>query len=113
MTLKGIFLLNPLILFHYFEATRQNLPGSRRRQNVGINQNVTRSAPQASSSAAAVGSQPVSLTMTVAHNERGDLRQFSAGSNISRLAEEEKVEQLKHMNLVSNIAFSKTVSCNP
>ena len=76
-----------------------NLP--KRRPGVTSNQPATRSAPQGSTSHGAV---PVSLAMTSgARDNKSEMRQFSAGSNISRasrLAEEEKVEQLKHMNLV-------------
>ena len=76
-----------------------NLP--KRRPGVSTNQPASRSAPQASTSH---GAAPISLSMTtVAKDNKSETRQFSAGSSISRTsrqAEEEKVEQLKHMNLV-------------
>ena len=74
-----------------------NLP----KRRPGASQQASRSAPQGSTSH---GSAPVNLTMTtVAKDNKSEMRQFSAGSTISRTsrqAEEEKVEQLKHMNLV-------------
>ncbi|KAL4236440.1 Cytosolic carboxypeptidase-like protein 5 [Mactra antiquata] len=92
------------------ESTRNNVSQARRRPNAPTNQTVSRSAPQASTSSGSQpasltsGAQPVSLTMTNAGPDSKE-RQFSAGSSwsqLSRLAEEEKVEQLKSMsNLVS------------
>lgn len=76
---------------------------TRRRPNAPNSQQVSRSAPQASSSS---GSQPVSLTMTTAAMDTKEGRQYSAGSNLSqlsRMAEEEKVEQLKNMSSLVNI----------
>lgn len=85
------------------ETTRPNLSQNRRRPNAPNSQPGSRSAPQASSSS---GSQPVSLTMTTVAVETKE-RQFSAGSNISQLskmAEEEKVEQLKNISSLMNLA---------
>ena len=75
-----------------------NLP--KKRPSVTPTQPGSRSAPQVST---AHNTTTVSLHMTVTKDSKGELRQFSAGSNMSlksRQAEEEKVEQLKHMNLV-------------
>jgi hypothetical protein len=94
-------------------ATRTNMAQSRRRVSGGNNQPVSRSAPQTST---ASGSQPVSLTMTTAAIDTKESRQFSAGSDlsqmsqISKMAEEEKVEQLKNISALVR-AFSLDWLC--
>jgi len=79
---------------------------ARRRPVTQSNQPVSRSAPQTSSSSNS-NHQPVSLTMTTIPVDKREARQLSAGSSLShtsRVAEEEKVEQLKNMTtLVKNM----------
>lgn len=60
------------------------------------------------------GAQPVSLTMTTAPENR-EARQMSAGSSMSQMsrnAEEEKVEQLKNMSTLVILIYSNTEKLN-
>lgn len=79
-------------------TSRNNFVQQRRRQGPGnYNTNTTGNKPQQNQPA--VSSAPVTLTMTTAATDSRINRQLSA-DQITRNAEEEKLQQLKNVNLV-------------